>query len=61
MNDLQPQTLILLFIFFGLAITGAFILGLALYWGAQRVFAKPETAQHRWEREWQKIEEDISK
>ena len=58
MQDMAPDTYILLFMFFGLAFVGLASLAIAVFIGLQRITTpKPKT---NWERDWEEIEEDLS-
>jgi len=62
MQNLQPQTYIMIFIFSGLALVGLFTIGLATYIGIQRILnPAPKIDEKRWSRCWEEIERDISK
>jgi len=59
-QQLQPGTYEMLFIFAGLAWIGLSLIATALYIGCRSIFrATPKPTS--WEREWSKIERDISR
>lgn len=58
-QNLQPMTYEMIFIFSGIAWAGLMLFALAVYIGISRIRTpKPD---NRWEQEWQRIEEDMSK
>jgi hypothetical protein len=63
MQNLQPQTYIMIFIFSGLALVGLFTIGLAVYIVVQQFhnFGKPSVDQRRWTRDWESIERELDK
>jgi hypothetical protein len=61
-QDLQPNTYILLFVLFGMIWAGLALLALAVYIGIQRIVTPkpPALDERRWTRDWESIERDIS-
>jgi hypothetical protein len=63
MRDMAPETVILLFVLFGLALVGLASLVLAVYIGLQRITTPkpppPTFTKTRWERDWEAIEENL--
>ena len=65
-QDFQPITYEMLFIFFGLAWLGAALLGVALLLLCQYIFRptpkpKPGPDERRWTRDWESIERELNK
>ncbi len=60
-QDLQPTTYIMIFIFAGLIWAGLLALGLTAYIAFQRITnPTPTPSERRWTRDWEEIERKFS-
>ena len=59
-QDLQPQTYIMIFIFAGLFWAGLMAVGVALWIGFMRL-THPEPKPTQWREDWEQIERNLSK